>query len=454
MDNYSKQWDRLLLPKRICIKDKTRSKNEKDNFALEDAKKEECRTPFEADYCRVVFSSALRRLAGKTQVHPFPRVDFIHNRLTHSLEVSSVCHSLAKRVGRFLQCERRDVLDSEKIYDICWITRTAGLAHDIGNPPYGHAGEDAIKAYASEKLTKSKRINISTGLKDDYRRFDGNAQAFRLMSRPDLRDSSYFRLTIPCLGALIKYPWDSSSKCAKEKEKFNVFSSERTIFELAMNEMNLSRGKQYEFKRHPLSYLSEAADDICYRILDFEDAVAMRIIPDSDIRNMLLNGFAFEQRKLLEHESLQRIRAATIGCLVDEFVKVFQTHYDEIMRGDFAGDLKSCVGSRWGGVLSEIKEKYEILFSESRKVVKEIGARKQINVIFDNYIGLIESIGNDGKPYSELTSYNKNLIRLAWDEKFYAVNSGNGFDWWAHALLDFVAGMTDQYIDYLTKQLA
>jgi len=455
MRNYREKWDKLLLPLRVGLKGANTGRNGKDSredFILEDAKREECRTPFEADYCRVVFSSALRRLAGKTQVHPFPKVDYIHNRLTHSLEVSSVCYSLAKRIGRFLKCDRRDVLDDRRIDDICWITRTAGLAHDIGNPPYGHAGEDAIKAYGSDYFKKHK-INCKDGLRKDYCRFDGNAQAFRLMCRPDLRDSSYFRLTIPCLGALIKYPWNSSNKKAGEKNKFNVFSSEEEIFQVIMDRMGLAK-KNGTCRRHPLSYLLEAADDICYRILDFEDAVIMRMIPEYEIRNMLLNGFAFEERKKVENESLQRIRAASIGCLVDVFVGAFESNYDSIMNGEFEGDLKSRVSDRWGGVLAEIKEKYEVLFSESRKVVKEIGARKQISVLLDSYTEFARTIGDKPVSYGKLGSYHRNLVRLAWDESFYDKNKGNGMDWWYHAILDFVTGMTDDYADYLARQLS
>lgn len=456
MGNYREKWCKLLLPLRVCLKDKTIAKSDRaytENFILEDAKREECRTPFEADYCRVVFSAALRRLAGKTQVHPFPKVDYIHNRLTHSLEVSSVCYSLAKRIGRFLKCDMRDVLDDGKIDDICWVTRTAGLAHDIGNPPYGHAGEDAIKAYGCDYFPKNKKFKYSDGLRKDYCRFDGNAQAFRLMCRPDLRDSSYFRLTIPCLGALIKYPWNSSSKKAREKNKFNVFSSEGEIFHLIMEYMGLvnAAGK---YSRHPLSYLSEAADDICYRILDFEDAVVMRMIPEGEIRTMLLNGFTFKQRQELENESLQRIRAATIGCLVDAFVSAFEQNYNSIMEGKFEGDLKSRVSDRWGGVLAEIKDKYEVLFSESRKVVKEIGARRQISVLLDNYTEFVHAMGTKTVKYGDLSSYHRNLVRLAWDEAFYDKNKENGIDWWYRAILDFVTGMTDDYADYLAKQLS
>lgn len=248
---YAEQWKLLLSDRRVIM-----PKTPDGEITLCSPKMKDKRTPFEADYERVVFSYSLRRLAGKTQVHPFADIDYIHNRLTHSIEVSSVSYTLALGVGKFLN-EKQDV-QKKDIESICWITQAAGLSHDIGNPPYGHSGESAIQQWAA----KNKNSMGNQPYFNDFYKFDGNAQTFRLMSRDDLRESTFFRFTIASLGAVVKYPFSSDE--AIEKPKFAAFSSEKRLFGKVWDELGLVRdGKRI---RHPLSYLSEAADDICYRI--------------------------------------------------------------------------------------------------------------------------------------------------------------------------------------------
>ena len=239
------------------------------------------RTPFEADYGRVIFSAATRRLAGKTQVHPFSSVDYVHNRLTHSLEVSTVAYSLVRELDRFFVSEVG--LDAGQTEAVAWIVRTAALAHDLGNPPYGHAGEFAIRQWAGGEGAASI---LPPDAAADFRLYDGNAQTFRLLSRSDLRDSSYFRLTLAALGAGVKYPFRIGSPEAEGAGKCAAFSSEAVAFDCAMSALGLKRGGGYV--RHPLSYLVEAADDICYLLADMEDAIALHVLREGDVKRLVL----------------------------------------------------------------------------------------------------------------------------------------------------------------------
>lgn len=211
--------------------------------------------------------------------------DHIHNRLIHSIEVGSVGRSLGKKLQRFLQ-KKGDI--AEDCFDLPKIVQVGCLVHDIGNPPFGHAGESAIQDWVCEHqdIVFSKDFPLSDEIKEDLLMFEGNAQGFRLASRKDNK-SGYMRLTYASLGAMIKYPWISSDPRAIEKHKYNIFSSEKEVFEDLAFEMGLSLSNGF-VARHPLSFLTEASDDICYRILDMEDAVAMRIFPEKPILELFL----------------------------------------------------------------------------------------------------------------------------------------------------------------------
>ncbi len=244
-----------------------------------------CRSEFQRDYDRVIFSAPFRRLAGKTQVHPFAEMDQVHNRLTHSLEVASVGRSLGYAVGRFIS-EKGEMPAKRDLSDIIYIVQAACLAHDIGNPPFGHAGEDAIRAWVKSNAATLFGNEMATnlhGIACDWMNFEGNAQGFRMVSRSDNRDQLYFRFTYASLGTMLKYPWTAKDPRAQAKGKLGAFSSEESIFRRVTESLGL-RKADGSVIRHPLSFLSEAADDICYRIGDFEDAVHMHILPECEVR--------------------------------------------------------------------------------------------------------------------------------------------------------------------------
>ena len=436
------RWDRLLSNRRVRLA-------ADGAVELAGPHRPDVRSPYEIDYERVIFASPFRRLARKTQVHPFSEVDHVHNRLTHSLEVSSVGHTLAREIGAFLVA--RGDLPPERIGHVCWTVQAAGLAHDIGNPPYGHSGEAAIQAWA-EKL--------AGGLGDDpvwndFRFFDGNAQTFRLMSRPDLRDTSYFRLTAASLGALVKYPRlasgfprDYAGRC-----KMAAFTTEEAIFRAVWDELGLVR-PDGSFMRHPLSFLSEAADDICYRIADFEDAVLMGLLSYEEVSAIFLKAIPEDMRADNVGQPIQRLRALAIHHLIRAFVAQFEGHYGEIMDGSFAGDLRSCLTGAEGEALDDIQRRYDVLFSNHRKVISEIGSYSQFNFILTHYLHFLQKVAVERcQSFDDLPAIVRHLVQLAWDRPYFEAHRHESLAWWAHAVLDFVVGMTDDYINALAHRL-
>lgn len=441
---YATDWERLLSGRRVRL-------DEDGGVGVTDARRsDDGRSPFEIDYERVVFSAPFRSLARKTQVHPFAEVDWVHNRLTHSLEVASVASSLARRIADFL-VERGDVA-SARVADLCWIVQAAGLAHDIGNPAYGHSGEEAIQSWAAARRLRMSPPSAET----DFLVFDGNAQAFRLLSRGDVAATAYFHFTLASLGALVKHPRLASSFADSPggARKLAAFTSEEAIFRRVWEELGLVDAGG-SFRRHPLSYLAEAADDICYRILDFEDAVALRIFPEEDIAALFSKVVAPEDRANAEGKSLPWFRARAIHNLVDAFTAEFKAHYDEIMSGRMDGELKDCLAGDLRDAFDEIKRRYEVLFANHRKVIAEIGSYGQFAQILDHYWNFVTFVHEQAAPpaFGELPPLCRQLVRLAWDDAFYDANRARGRDWWAHAALDFVSGMTDDYINALARRL-
>lgn len=441
---YRDQWKKLLSAERV----KNVPEGNKTEYGIVLGDEEEFRTPYEKDYCRLTFSASLRRLAGKTQVHPFAEIDYIHNRLTHSLEVSSVSHSLARRVIRFLEKDRGDITEAQG-RDICWIVQSAGLAHDIGNPPFGHVGEDAIRVWAQE-LLKTERSILGAAY-DDFAQFDGNAQAFRMLARPDLRESTYYCLTVATLGALMKYPYTVKQIPDKQKPKFSAFSSESRLFDQVMGKLGLKCGTD-GYYRHPLSYLTEAADDICYRVSDFDDAVRMRILEESEVRRLFLDGMTSDQQAEEKDAPFQHVRARAIGYLIDEFANCFINNYDAIMDCSFQGDLRTHLNGRWSGVLNRINQRYEQIFLERKKVLVEVGAYRNFTTVLNAFKDFLARVGQR-LPYGELPGMYKHLIDLSIGKEYYEKNKFQEQSWWAHTVLDYVVGMTDEYMRTLANTL-
>lgn len=438
---YVEKWQGLMSRKRFA------EGNVSSPVQLAEQTRYDGRSPFERDFGRIVFSQPFRRLAGKTQVHPFATVDYIHNRLTHTMEVAYISRSLGRLASKFMLSVRGDLTQEKQMEEIGWICQAAGFMHDIGNPPYGHAGESAIRAWASNNQNE---LCDACGefVYSDFSNFDGNAQAFRMACRPDMRESCYYQLTAATLGAMIKYPWSSQSEDGSKKKKSTAFSTEEIYLKELWKELGLD-----DKQRHPLSYLTEAADDICYRINDFEDAVIMGLFDGEHVRKMLLEGMTFEERQKHLDDNFATVRSASIGFLIKEFSGVFQREYDSIMRGAFKGSLQEHIDDRWGGVLNRIKKEYNIIFSERKKVISEIGSYGQIARVLDKYLEFLKEIKANRSQDQMLPDFDglsflaQRLVTLAWGGRdYYDKHRPKAMDWWGHAVLDFVVGMTDDYL--------
>jgi dGTPase len=316
------------------------------------------RTPFQRDYDRILFSSPFRRLKNKTQIFSLPNNDYVRTRLIHSLEVASVGRSLGRAIGyevvkkNNLSCSEADFGD---------IVSAACLAHDIGNPPFGHTGESAIglsfdnwdRNQAPEKTKILEVLNNSQ--KADFGHFEGNAQGFRIVTKLEMkRDCGGMQLTYPTLAAFTKYPRESyipneivHGYSGKSAKKFGFFQAEKDLFKQVADTLGLIRrdDRYYWWARHPLSFLVEAADDICYSIVDIEDSYRMKCMSfekASQFLNSIAQVPAAEFSNESENEQIKYLRAKAISVLIRDTVSVFLNHEDEILAGTFDRSLISC----------------------------------------------------------------------------------------------------------------
>ena len=310
------------------------------------------RTEFKRDYDRLIFSAPFRRLQNKTQVFPLPGSIFVHNRLTHSLEVASVGMSLGNDVAQQLTKRHPELKDS-LFQEIGQIVATACLAHDLGNPPFGHSGEKAIQSYFLEGAGGELQRQVSPMFWTDVTHFEGNANAFRLLTHQFKgRRPGGFVMTYSTLASIVKYPF--SSAAAGKKGKFGFFDSEKDLYRRIVEELGIicksNLGEPLKFARHPLVYLVEAADDICYEIMDLEDAHKLKIISFEEAMQLMLGFFDEDtQQKILsrieeegvtdDNEKVVYLRACVIGKLENECVKAFIDHEEDILSGTFEGSL-------------------------------------------------------------------------------------------------------------------
>lgn len=323
-------------------------------FGLEhyhDPKKGTGRTDFRRDYDRLVFSSPFRRLQNKTQVFPLPGSIFVHNRLTHSLEVSCVGKSMADLVSESLGRKYAAEPWVGCLANIGDIVAAACLAHDLGNPPFGHSGEKAISAFFREGEGLPLRDSLTHEQWLDLVNFEGNANALRVLTHQfEGRRPGGFAMTYSMLASIVKYPYDST--LAGDKGKFGFFTSERDTFMRIADELHMLRIPQADggirYARHPLVYIVEAADDICYEVMDIEDAHKLKILPTTETIDILLGFFDGERRAHIAdvmasvedpNEKIGYLRSCVIGRLVDCCAHAFIEHEDEILAGTFEGGL-------------------------------------------------------------------------------------------------------------------
>jgi len=437
-------WEKLLSKKRFYGIDNIEVDSNEDFF----------RTSFHKDYDRLIFSNAFRRLAKKTQVHPLSKNDHVHNRLTHSLEVASVGRSLGLSAGKVLQNKGYDI----DPYDIAYIIQTACLAHDIGNPPFGHAGEEVIKEWFKENQENDFLTELTQAQHSDFQHLDGNAQSFRIVTQLENNFSSGgMNLTFATLGTLVKYPYSSSHCITTKKSKFNYFQSEEGFFKLLFTELGLE-AKDGRYKRHPLSYLMEAADDICYGLLDLQDAIELKIVTLDDVKPVfnLLCGEQLRQKvysnsDCSDTQKISKLVAKAMNELVLQVMAVFENKLEIIESDKQPKDLIELFSNTrlQQGILDAKKLATEKVFNETRKVELELGAYNIIETILDHLIRAtyefytlkdMELLSFRNKRALELMGENKPLITQSLFEMYQRV-------------VDYLVGMTDNHARHVADQL-
>jgi len=424
--NNKDKWEKLLSSKR---------------FGLEEfhATNKDNRSEFQRDYDRLIFSAPFRRLQNKTQVFPLPGSVFVHNRLTHSLEVSSVGRSLAALVAEKLE----EKYASSCFREIGSIVAAACLAHDLGNPPFGHSGEKAIASYFSEGngCELKQKMNLSDAQWADFTHFDGNANAFRLLTHQfNGRRKGGFALTYSMLASIVKYPYPSLR--AGKKQKFGFFQSEKEDFERIATELDLIR-ENGEYFRHPLVYLVEAADDICYQVMDIEDAHKLKILSVEETFSLLMAFFPEENHERLKdtmsrvtdtNEQIAYLRSRIVGMLIDACASTFIEHEESILHGTFSGGLMNNIDSfilRAYENCSNVAVKK--IYKASEVLEIELAGYQIMTFLLDRFI---EAVCHPNKAYSELL-----LKRIPQQYEIDSVDSYNRLQ----AVLDFLSGMTDVY---------
>lgn len=409
------------------------------------------RTEFQRDYDRLIFSSPFRRLQNKTQVFPLPGSVFVHNRLTHSLEVASVGRSMGEMVrDRLMKSGFNHLLVTE----IGAVVAAACLAHDMGNPPFGHSGEDAIKAFFTRGPGTKLKESMSPEQWSDFTFFDGNANAFRILSHQFKgRRPGGFALTYTMMASIVKYPYES---VLAQKPKFGFFQSEKEIYREIATRLGLvcQSENPLRFVRHPLVYLVEAADDICYQIMDIEDAHKLRILSYDETRNLYMRFFSLPTDKQRvqkiedtfrqvtdPNEQIGYLRALVIGRLVGECVDVFFQNEQAIMQGQFTGSLIQHVAPSTREALKLVSDvSIRRIYADSAVVQIELAGYKIITTLLDHFIDAM----------LQPSAYGKKLLSL-FPEQFLT-DSDNPY-LRVQSVVDYVAGMTDVYALELYRKI-
>lgn len=420
-------------------------------FGLEEFHEErhENRSEFQRDYDRLVFSAPFRRLQNKTQVFPLPGSIFVHNRLTHSLEVSCVGRSLGNDVSKGLLA-RHPELQNSFLSEIGSIVSAACLAHDLGNPPFGHSGERAISTFFSEGkglVLQDKQPNgeqLTPAQWEDFTHFEGNANAFRLLTHQfEGRRKGGFVLTYSTLASIVKYPYSSS--LAGSKSKFGFFTTEEDSFnqiaeELGMKKLNHSPLK---YARHPLVYLVEAADDICYQLMDIEDAHKLKILTKEETQDLLLSYFPDDRKERIRktfdivkdtNEQIAYLRSCVIGLLIQECTQAFLDNEEKILKGEFERSLIQNISELPATAYERCaKLSFEKIYRSRDVVDIELAGFRIISTLLEL---MIEAVRSPEKTYSKL------LINRVSSQ--YNVKAPTLYER-IQAVLDYISGMTDVF---------
>ena len=411
------------------------------------AERHDDRSEFKRDYDRLIFSSAFRRLQNKTQVFPLPGSIFVHNRLTHSLEVASVGMSIGNDISRRV-IQKRPELKDTLVEEIGTIVSAACLAHDLGNPPFGHSGEKAIQTFFSEGPGQKIKSMVSSEFWDDITHFEGNANAFRILThRFKGRRQGGFVMTYSMLASIVKYPF--ASCLAGNHGKFGFFASETESYRKIADELGIfcksAPGEPLKYARHPLVYMVEAADDICYEIMDIEDSHKLKILSFAETEHLLLSFFDEEiQQKIRqriideelsdENEKVVYMRASVIGKLENECVAAFLAHEEEILAGTFEGSLIDHISERQKKAYKECEKiSYSKIYQSKPVLDIELSGYKIMATLMEVFV---EAAVNPSRFNS------KQLLRRVSSQ--YDIENEN-LEERIMAVIDYISGMTDIY---------
>ena len=411
------------------------------------AERHDDRSEFKRDYDRLIFSSAFRRLQNKTQVFPLPGSIFVHNRLTHSLEVASVGMSIGNDISRHV-IQKRPELKDTLVEEIGTIVSAACLAHDLGNPPFGHSGEKAIQTFFSEGPGQKIKSMVSSEFWDDITHFEGNANAFRILThRFKGRRQGGFVMPYSMLASIVKYPF--ASCLAGNHGKFGFFASETESYRKIADELGIfcksAPGEPLKYARHPLVYMVEAADDICYEIMDIEDSHKLKILSFAETEHLLLSFFDEEiQQKIRqriideeltdENEKVVYMRASVIGKLENECVTAFLAHEEEILAGTFEGSLIDHISERQKKAYKECEKiSYSKIYQSKPVLDIELSGYQIMATLMEVFI---EAAVNPSRFYS------KQLLRRVSSQ--YDIENEN-LEERIMAVIDYISGMTDIY---------
>ncbi len=428
-------------------------------------KKEELRNEYQKDFDRVIFSTSFRRLQNKTQVFPLPGSVFVHNRLTHSLEVASVGRSLGSEIGNYLAEKYAKDLDKKnrELYkhSLYNVISTACLCHDIGNPAFGHSGEDAIASYFHRN---------ETGLKDkfsekewqDFLNFEGNANAIRVLTQQQNgKSEGGIMLTYSTLASIAKYPCESFAKNKKilHRKKFGFFQSEKAVFQNIAQETSMEQAQEEPliYLRHPFVWMVEIADDICYNIIDLEDAQRLGFI-STQICEDLLKQIIVEMSGNTRWEGISKklkniedkndriafLRALSIGDLIKRATELYKQHFEKILSGTLETSIFDQIKKECNAI--KIIEDFSVEHIYNHRSVVEI-ENAGYNVMYELLDHFIPPVI---KPQEERKEYEKKAIKLIPKQCLY---EGRSEYEKVLGVLDFVSGMTDNYATDLYRKI-
>ena len=472
------EWTKLLSEKR---------------FKETSSPREPFRTEFDKDYERIVGSSALRRLQDKTQVFPLQQDDVTRTRLTHSLEVSSMARSLGKRIG--YQLVENNEINESQAEKLSTILAVCGLIHDLGNPPFGHYGEDVIKNWFVEHTKNTGIFNFysKNPLIEDYKNFDGNAQTIRILTRLQFHKNPYgMNFTFGTLAALLKYPYKPQND---SKAKIGYFYSEEPLINEILQETGMKDSNSEKIRRNPITYLLEAADDICYLFADLEDAIKKGEVSFREIKKILFSEVSSKKGDLIKFEDLKKklakiqknnrdnyisinerdfieMRELKIFCqgiFIREIHEEFFRNYEKIMCGEYVdkkGKFKELCKCNSLITMRNIIWKLcrEYAYSNNEVLSLELKGKTVINTLLDNFMKIIndnnkykDSRSEEGKHFKLISENYKHIqnIENQNNEWKFSNNIENGYDKTQRIqmIVDYIAGMTDTYALDLYKKL-